>query len=66
MEYINLIVNVIGFVGLACYIGVLRGQIKSQKGILESQNEIIKSMKLFVDIYEPDKIKEYVKMREQT
>lgn len=66
MEYVNLIVNVIGFVGLAWIILVLREKIKSQKEILDSQNDIIKSMKMFVDIYEPEKIKEFVKMREQT
>jgi hypothetical protein len=66
MEYINLIVNVIGFVGLAYYIWILKGQIKSQKEILGSQNEMIKSMKMFVDMFQPEKIHEYVKMREVT
>jgi len=57
---------VIGFVGLAFYIWILRGQIKSQKGILDSQNEMIKSMKMFVDILQPEKIHEFVKIREMT
>ena len=45
---------------------VLREKIKSQKEILDSQNDIIKSMKMFVDIYQPEKIHEFVKMREPT
>ena len=66
MEFVNLIVNVIGFVVLACYIWLLKGQIKSQKDILDSQNETIKSMKIYVDIFQPEKIHEFVKMREMT
>lgn len=59
MEIVNLIVNVIGFVGLACYIAVLKGQIKSQ-------NKTIENLKLHVEIFQPDKIHEFVKMREIT
>jgi hypothetical protein len=66
MEIVNLIVNGVGFVGLAFYIWLLKGQIKSQRDILDSQNETIKNMKMFVDIFQPEKIHEFVKMREVT
>jgi hypothetical protein len=59
MEIANLIVNVIGFVGLACYIWVLRGQISSQ-------NKTIENLKLYVDIFQPEKLREFVKIREET
>jgi uncharacterized membrane-anchored protein YhcB (DUF1043 family) len=70
METIYLIVTVVGFIILGCYqrhyIKALERQIKTQKDILDSQNKSIENLKMHVEIFQPDKIHEFVKMRETT
>ena len=70
METVYLIVTVIGFIILGLYqryyIKALEGQIKTQKDLLDSQNKTIENLKMHVEIFQPDKIHEFVKMRETT
>lgn len=69
MEILNLVINVVGYIVLAIlgwFIWLLKNQIKLQKDTLESQNKTIQNMKMFVDIFQPEKIHEYVNMRERT
>ena len=70
METVYLIVTVVGFIILGCYqrhyIKALERQIKTQKDILDSQNKSIENLKMHVEIFQPDKIHEFVKMRETT
>ncbi len=66
MEVFYLIVNTIGFIALAWYIWVLQKQIKSQKDTLDSQNKAFENLKMLVDIFQPEKVREFVKMRELT
>jgi hypothetical protein len=70
METVYLIVTVVGFIILGYhqryYIRALEGQIKTQKDILDSQNKTIENLKMHVEIFQPDKIHEFVKMRETT
>ncbi len=44
----------------------MKNQIKLQKGTLDSQSQTIQNMKMFVDFFQPEKISEYVRMREVT
>lgn len=70
MEIVYLIVTVVGFIILGCYqrhyIKALERQIKTQKDILDSQNKSIENLKMHVEIFQPDKVNEFVKMRETT
>lgn len=68
MEIVYLIVNIIGLIILGWYqryrIKALKTQVETQNGILNSQNKLIESSKMYVDMYQPDKIDKVVKMRE--
>jgi hypothetical protein len=66
MEIVNLVINVVAYIILGSLIWLLRNQIKLQKDTLDSQSKTIQNMKMFVDIFQPEKIHEYVKMREVT
>ena len=66
METAILIIDIIGFAGLAIYVWVLNKQIRSQRGLLDAQSKTIESMKMYVDIFEPQKLHEFVNMREIT
>ena len=63
MELLEIIIMVIGFIGLGVYQHYktknLKDQIDYQKGILES-------VKIYVDIFQPEKLKDYVKISEET
>ena len=66
MEIINLVINILGYLVLGWFIWLLRNQINLQKDALDSQSKIIQNMKIFVDIFQPEKIHEFMKMREIT
>lgn len=56
METVSLIVTIIGFLIIGCY----------QRYSIKSLKEQIKAQKDIVEIFQPDKIQEFVKMRETT
>ena len=70
MEILRLIIMVVGFVALGLYqrycIKALKTQVEAQQSLLSTQNKAIESLKMYVEIFNPEKIKEFVKMRETT
>jgi len=70
MEIVYLIVTIIGFIILGWYqryyIQALKRQIEAQRDILDSQAKTMENIKMYVDIFQPEKIREFVMMREST
>lgn len=62
-EIIYLIVTVVGFLIIGYH---QRYYIKALKGQIETHNKTIENLKMHVEIFQPDKIHEFVKMRETT
>lgn len=66
MEIINTILIVIGFVSLGWYIKILKAEIKTQKGAIDTQSKILNNAKVFMDMYDINKLKDFVAIREET
>ncbi len=70
MELLEIIIMIIGFSGLGVYqhykIKSLKDQIDKQGKLLDYQKGIFESLKIYVDIFQPEKIKDYVKISEET
>ncbi len=63
METVYFIVTIVCFIIIGCH---QHHYIKTLKVQLDSQNKAIVNLKMHVDIFEPEKVKEFVNMRETT
>ena len=66
MEILNTILIVIGFGSLGWYIRILKAEIKTQKASIDTQSKILNDAKAFMDMYDINKLKDFVAIREET
>lgn len=70
MEWIQTAVTVVGLILLGWYqrykIKILEHQIQNQEKLLNDQGKILQNAQVYTELFNPDKLKEYVAIREET
>ncbi len=70
MAWVQLIITIAGLVGLGVYqhykIKGLQDQVSSQNELLNAQKNALEGVKIYADIFQPEQLKEFVQIREET